>query len=380
MSENVYNLIYTGEFAKDKNPEDVYINLSKEFKTDPDKIRKLFNSKRKIIKKNAGKETCIKLKDKVLSAGACCEIQKSENHPVLEAYYQEESYDQNKSSSDYNSSDSVYEDEKKTQYSYDKNDVFPEKRPGSNGIAWLTDAFYLYLKDPLMWVLTMLLYFLISIGGQLVPILGGIVMTILGPVFYGGLLMGINELDEYGELRPGSIFYGFRENMGQLVLLGLFLVGCFILIAGAVFTIIFSFFGTAALSAFNPNFSAIPPFVFILFPLLITALIIPMTMLYWFAPALVSINNISAGQALKLSFQGCLKNIAPFLIYSLIIAGIGIAGIICITAAAGLITVFFNSSIFSAFLVPLLFILVILFVFVPVAAASVYTSYKDIFE
>jgi hypothetical protein len=372
MSENMYNLIYTGEFVKDMNIEDVYINLSKEFKTDPDKIKKLFNSERKIIKKNADKETCMKLKDKVLSAGAYCEIEKVDTHPVIEAQYQEESSYQNSKKSDYNYYDSVYEN--------NKNYLFPEKKPGTNGLTWVSEAFFLYIKDPLMWILTMLLYFLISIGGNLVPILGGIVMTILGPVFYGGLLRGVKELDEYGELRPGSIFYGFQENMGQLVLLGLFLVGCFILIAGAMFTLIFSLFGTAALSAFNHNFSAIPTFIFILFPLLITALIIPMTMFYWFAPALVAIHNISAGKALILSFQGCVKNIAPFLIYSLILTAIAVAGIIGITAASGLGAVFLGNSIFSAFLLPLIFMLVILFVFVPVTAASVYTGYKDIFE
>jgi uncharacterized membrane protein len=48
------------------------------------------------------------------------------------------------------------------------------------------------------------------------------------------------------------------------------------------------------------------------------ALMIPLMMMFWFAPSLVALNDIPALTAMKLSFLGCIKNILPFLLYGLI--------------------------------------------------------------
>ena len=80
---------------------------------------------------------------------------------------------------------------------------------------------------------------------------------------------------------------------------------------------------------------------------------IPLVMAYWFAPVLVALDDLSAINAMKLSFIGCIKNILPFLIY-------GIAAI----------ALFFLGTI--PFFLGLL-------VVIPLLVASVYVSYRDIF-
>src|SRR5437016_14646188 len=55
--------------------------------------------------------------------------------------------------------------------------------------------------------------------------------------------------------------------------------------------------------------------------LIALALMVPVFMAVWFAPALVVFNELGALDALKASFLGCLKNIVPFLIYGLILFG-----------------------------------------------------------
>jgi uncharacterized membrane protein len=52
--------------------------------------------------------------------------------------------------------------------------------------------------------------------------------------------------------------------------------------------------------------------------LLVMALIIPLVMAYYFAPALVVFHNISPFRAMALSFQGCLRNMVPFLVYGIV--------------------------------------------------------------
>jgi len=84
-----------------------------------------------------------------------------------------------------------------------------------------------------------------------------------------------------------------------------------------------------------------------------SALMLPLTMAFWFAPALVFFNNMTAADALRASFGACLKNIPSFLVYGLIV----------------MVMLFF------AALPAGLGLLVLL----PVIAGSAYASYRDIF-
>jgi hypothetical protein len=84
------------------------------------------------------------------------------------------------------------------------------------------------------------------------------------------------------------------------------------------------------------------------------ALLIPLLMAYWFAPALVVLRNMSAMDAMKLSFVGCLRNMWPFTIF-------GVISFILMMVA----------------MIPFGLGMLIL---VPVLNASIYLGYKDIFS
>jgi uncharacterized membrane protein len=81
---------------------------------------------------------------------------------------------------------------------------------------------------------------------------------------------------------------------------------------------------------------------------------LPLVMAVWFAPALVVLRGAEPWEAMKLSFDGSLKNIVPFLIY----------GIVWIVLA----------------IVATIPILLGWLVLGPVTVASIYASYCDIFE
>ena len=83
------------------------------------------------------------------------------------------------------------------------------------------------------------------------------------------------------------------------------------------------------------------------------ALSIPIYMALWFAPALVVLRGFAPVAALKESFFGCLKNIIPFLIYGVVMMVLGILA--SVPLALGWL------------------------VLGPVAVASVYAGYRDIF-
>ena len=53
--------------------------------------------------------------------------------------------------------------------------------------------------------------------------------------------------------------------------------------------------------------------------LVMMALMIPVAMAIWLAPALVVLSDRGAVEAMKESFAGCLKNIVPFLLYGVVL-------------------------------------------------------------
>jgi len=57
----------------------------------------------------------------------------------------------------------------------------------------------------------------------------------------------------------------------------------------------------------------------ILAVLVMTLFMIPLLMLFWFAPTLIVLHDdVGIIEAMKLSFLGCIRNILPFLIYGLV--------------------------------------------------------------
>ncbi len=76
-------------------------------------------------------------------------------------------------------------------------------------------------------------------------------------------------------------------------------------------------------------------------------------MAIWFAPALVVLRGDEPFAAMKTSFNACLRNVVPFLVYGLV--GLLLAILATIPLGLGW------------------------FVLAPVYAASIYAGYKDIF-
>ena len=55
---------------------------------------------------------------------------------------------------------------------------------------------------------------------------------------------------------------------------------------------------------------------------------IPLSMVMWLAPILVLFHEMSALSAMKLSFKACVRNILPFLVYTIVIGLIAIIAMI----------------------------------------------------
>ena len=229
-------------------------------------------------------------------------------------------------------------------------DFMPRGRrvPIGHGARWLVWGWRIFREQPGQWVVIALVLMGITIAVAFVPGVGGLALSFLMPIFAGGLMLACRKLEGGERIAVNDLFTVFHGPVVPIVTaaaFGLGLTFVAVIIAGiATFGIVF---GMGATGGEAWGIGAV------FFGLLLLALILPVQMALWFAPALIVFQGLTPMQALVQSFHGCLKNIMPFLLYGLIALPIAFVATL---------------PLFLGWLV-----------LMPVAIASVYVSYRDIF-
>jgi hypothetical protein len=226
----------------------------------------------------------------------------------------------------------------------------------ARGLDWLRDGFRLFRKSPLLWIVLIVVWVLISIALTVVPYIGALVASLFYPVFFAGLMVGCRALERGEHIEFAHLFAGFKRNAAQLVS-----VGGVNLVAQILILILMRSVADDRLSELPADTgSTADPVAMVealrgLLPALLvgTVLSVPLMMALWFAPPLVVFHEIGVWDAIKLSFRACLENIMPFLLYG----AIGLGLMLLTPFTLGLL------------LIPL----------IPTFVASVYTGYRDVF-
>ncbi len=219
------------------------------------------------------------------------------------------------------------------------------------GWSWIAEGWGLFKAQPWMWILIWVVLVVMLLALQFIPILGPIANAILWPVFSAGLVLGCRSLEQGGRLEFGHLFAGFRERLGTLAGVGAVSLGISFLIV----LIVGVGFGLGMATLFSSTQPARPEAAMsgLLAGLIMLALMLPLFMAMWFAPALVVLNERGVIEAMKESFRGCLRNVVPFLVYGLV--GLVLSMLASIPFALGWL------------------------VLGPVFVASIYTGYRDIY-
>jgi len=231
----------------------------------------------------------------------------------------------------------------------------PEGRSvaAGRGFAWFGEAWDLFKRAPGTWIGIFVVFAIAWIALTIIPF-GGLLLSVCYPIVAAGLMLGCRALEQGKPLEFGHLFAGFGTHSGNLLVVGL------LYLAGMLFIGVLMGIGMALvvplMGGFRSgasNWFAMAPAMALVF-LVSMALMLPLIMALWFAPAIVVFNGTASMAAMKSSFRGCLRNFVPFLVF-------GIAGL------------FF--AILAALPVGLGFL-----VLGPVTWAAMYTGYRDIFE
>jgi uncharacterized membrane protein len=221
-----------------------------------------------------------------------------------------------------------------------------------NGWQWIRDAYGYFRRQPGVWIILIVILFALGIALHFIPLIGWIAGPLVWPVLAGGLMAGCRSIERGGEIELAHLFAGFSRNTGQLMLVAA--IGMGLMVLALLPVVIVSGVSGLLAATSGSGFAGLAMVGGALVGALLSfALMIPVYMGLYFAPALVMLQDQSAPRAIAESFRGTLKNVVPFLLYGVIVF------VLAIPAS-------------------MLFMLGWL-VLAPVLAASVYTAYRDIY-
>lgn len=234
------------------------------------------------------------------------------------------------------------------------------------GWRWLVDGLALFRRSPGNWIAITLLLGAIWLGSLFIPLVGPLLFNLFSPLFFAGLMIGCRALEEGKPLEVPHLFAAFKQHAAPLVTVGgVYLVGT-IIVLGIVLLIA----GGSMLPTLLAKGGGDPETVKAAMRSLAmglavgAAVYLPLIMLIWFAPLLVVFDGMAPVPAMKLSFEACLRNTVPFLVYGLVILGLWI--VLSLPGAFGV----FGAALMVALLV----------LSIPVLICSIYASYRDIFQ
>ena len=181
---------------------------------------------------------------------------------------------------------------------------------------------------------------------------------------FGWLAAAAHAVANDKKLEIDYLFSGFKTRTNPLFIVGAIYTGgsigiLILLVLMAIFIALAMGASGAIGSLLSGDTSELATFAaasimtFLLVAMVGLALLTPLFMALWFAPALVYFHNEEPIQALKASFFACLKNLLPFTIYGIVMI------LLMIVAAIPLMLGFLVVG--------------------PIALISMYTSYRAVF-
>jgi hypothetical protein len=246
--------------------------------------------------------------------------------------------------------------------------------PARNGVQWVKLGAKTFAQQPLAMAGLFFMFMAAITVVTIVPLIGSALALALLPAATLGLMAATQEAAKGNFPMPSILVSAFRAGrqrakamlvLGAIYAIGFLLVmGFSTLFDGGTFAKLYLFGGpiTPELVA-NADFQT--AFIAAM------ALYLPLSLLFWHAPALVHWHGVSPVKALFFSFVACMKNWRAFLVYGLVWAAVfSIGGTLVMMIFGGL----GGQAMASAALVPTILLMgAMLF-------TSIYFTFKDCFE
>jgi hypothetical protein len=218
---------------------------------------------------------------------------------------------------------------------------------GDRGAGWIMEAWDLYKQQAGQWLLLCFIgicaLIIINLAQPVLPIIN----SLFGYVWSAGLLVASSANYRGDAVKATQLFAGFKLRLLSLMQARLIILAISIAIAALTMGSMVVQIAQAAKP--EEAILAIGVQRFAIRVLITLALVLPIQAAGFFAPALIAIGGSSVKAALIFSFQACVKNLWPLLIYSALWLVLGVLNIF--TFGLGTLVLFplFHLSIYLAY-------------------------------
>lgn len=245
--------------------------------------------------------------------------------------------------------------------------------PARTGLTWVKLGIKTYLQQPLALSGLFFMFMALLSIATLVPFVGAALALALLPASTLGLMAATQEATKGKFPMPSVLISAFRagkQRMRAMLVLGalyaagfLALMGISALIDGGQFAKLYLMGGKITEAVvIKGDFQAAMWVTLLLY--------LPLSLLFWHAPALVHWHGVTPVKSLFFSFIACQKNWAALTVYGLAWAGIFIGTMIVVTLMAALLG---NPAFATLAIFPTALLLMAMFF------SSVYFTFRDSF-
>jgi len=191
--------------------------------------------------------------------------------------------------------------------------------PARQGLQWALTGIRTFWKQPLAMSGLFFLFMALMSVVSIVPVVGGVLALVLMPALTAGMMAAAQTASEGRFPMPGMLWLALRQpetrrpmlQLGALYAAGfLLLMGASVLVDGGAFAGVY--LSGAPLSAELVQSDSFQRALWVTL-----MLYLPLSMLFWHAPALVLWQQVPALKSLFFSWMGCWRNRGAFVVYTL---------------------------------------------------------------
>lgn len=199
----------------------------------------------------------------------------------------------------------------------------PISVPASDGWTWIKQGWEMFVKNPGMWIVLILVLIVIWFVASAIPYIGGLALALVSPVLIGGLYLAIDTAERGGELELSKLFSCFqdREKLNPLLTLGAVSFGVALVSMLVMVAFIGSSVAALGLASGQPPHMGVGAGLgvtaFLAIAIILT-LQVALSMGMMFGIPLVTLRGVEPIAALRSSFGGCLRNIPALLVFTVV--------------------------------------------------------------
>lgn len=246
--------------------------------------------------------------------------------------------------------------------------------PARQGTQWVKLGIQTFFRQPLALVGLFFLFLALISVLSIVPVLGNALALALVPGATLGLMTASQEAANGKFPMPTVLLTAFRsgrERMQAMLTLGAMYSGGFLLMLavsaladGGAFAKLYLVGGSITLEmAQSAEFQ--------LAALIVLALYLPLSLMFWHAPALVHWHGVSPAKSLFFSIVACWRNLGAYTLYGLVWFG---TFMLIGTVVTSVVALFGDAELVAATLLPMALLLATMFF------TSIYFTFRDSFD